>query len=72
MNFSKEIKATRKIAKMSQTELAELSGLSRAIISQTENGKTTVRMDVIEKILTTLNMELWVKSPVQSESTRVL
>lgn len=72
MNIGKEIQNTRKAARLSQTELAELSGLSRAIISQTENGKSTVRMDVLEKILLTLNMRLWVTTPLSSEHKRVL
>jgi len=72
MNIGKEIQNTRKAARLSQTELAELSGLSRAIISQTENGKSTVRMDVLEKILLTLNMHLWVTTPLSSEHKRVL
>lgn len=72
MNIAKEIQNTRKAAHLSQTDLAELSGLSRAIISQTENGKSTVRMDVLEKILLTLNMHLWVTTPLRSEHKRVL
>ncbi|MEQ9824984.1 MAG: helix-turn-helix domain-containing protein [Puniceicoccaceae bacterium] len=65
------IRQTRKAAQLSQSELAALSGLSRAIISQLENGKSTVRLDVIEKILRTLNMELWLKAPHQSDSQRI-
>ena len=72
MNIASEITTTRKAAGLSQTELAELSGLSRAIISQVENGKATVRMDVLEKILHTLNMQLWVKTPLLQASKRVL
>lgn len=70
--LSERIRQTRKAAKLSQTELAELAGLSRAIISQLENGKATVRLDVIHKILSALNMELWIKAPHQPEPHRIL
>lgn len=66
-DYGKRIKALRQAAGMKQSELAEAAGVSRATISNIENGATTPQADILGRILRTLGVEL--DAPEFSEQT---
>ena len=45
------VRALRKEYKLSQQELADQAGLSYSFVNQVENGKETVRLDALNKLL---------------------
>jgi HTH-type transcriptional regulator / antitoxin HipB len=55
------IRNERKSQGLSQTELANLAGVSLNFVSQLESAKSTVRMDKVLQVLSTLGMELHVR-----------
>lgn len=52
------IKKCRKNLNITQTELADLAGVSLNYVSQLENGKTTIRFDKLLDVLDILGLEL--------------
>lgn len=52
------IRKERKSQGISQTELANLSGVSLNFLSQLESAKPTVRMEKVLQVLNTLGLEL--------------
>ena len=58
MDLAKEIKRIRKAHGLSQTELAEVSGVSLPSITRLEAGKSTLRLDVLTKVAESLGYEL--------------
>lgn len=52
------IKEERKAQGLTQTELANLSGVSINFVSQLEQGKSTVQMDRVLMVLETLGLGL--------------
>ncbi|MBF0548032.1 MAG: helix-turn-helix transcriptional regulator [Candidatus Riflebacteria bacterium] len=56
--LGKAIKAQRKLIKFSQTELANLAGVSLNLVSQVEAGKTTSQIGKVLDILDALGMRL--------------
>ncbi len=63
-NFGELILMHRKRAKLSREKLAMLSGVGKTAIFDIEHGKTTCRMDILMKLLDTLNIKLGVLSPL--------
>lgn len=55
------LKAQRKARKLSQKELAALSGLGYRFINEIERGKTTCQMDKVNALLAFWNCELVVR-----------
>ncbi len=51
------IREERKSQQISQTELAQLAGVSLNFLSQLESGKQTVRLDKVLQVLSTLGLE---------------
>ena len=49
--LSKVIRQHRKIAGLSQLQLAELAGVGKTVVFDLENGKETVQLDTLRKIL---------------------
>ena len=45
------VRARRRAAALSQRELAELAGVGTRLVSDLERGKTTLRMDAVNKVL---------------------
>jgi HTH-type transcriptional regulator / antitoxin HipB len=58
MNLAETTKKRRKLLKISQEELALLSGCSRQLVVEIEKGKTTIRFDKLVAILTALGLQL--------------
>jgi len=56
----------RKIARLSQSELAKLSGVGKTAIFDIEQGKATVRLSTLIKVLNSLNIEVKFTGPLMS------
>ena len=55
--FSRNLRAARQVAGLSQEKLAEEAGLDRSYISSLENERYSASLDAIEKIATVLKVE---------------
>ena len=55
----------RKRSGLTQQELAELAGVGKNMVYEIENGKQSVRLDNVLKILQVLNIEFDFKSPLR-------
>ncbi|MES2273283.1 MAG: helix-turn-helix domain-containing protein [Chlamydiota bacterium] len=64
--LGKMIRFHRKIARLSQTELAKLSGVGKTVIFDIEQGKETVRLLTLMKILNVLNIKIKFSSPLMN------
>lgn len=53
-----QIKARRKFLKVSQRQLADLSGVSINTLTKIERNEGNPTLDVLEKVLDTLGLEL--------------
>lgn len=58
------IKTHRKAANLSRVDLAEIAGVGKTVIYDIENGKESVRLDTLMKILKVLNIKLLLTSPL--------
>ncbi|HLB52321.1 MAG TPA: helix-turn-helix domain-containing protein [Chlamydiales bacterium] len=65
--LAKMILFHRKKAKMTQLELAKLSGVGKTVIFDLENGKKTVRLITLFSILYTLNIKIHFQSPLMQK-----
>ena len=54
----------RKKAKLSQAELAKLSGVGKTVVFDIEHGKESVRLTTLIKILYTLNIDFNFTGPL--------
>ncbi|MBL7072249.1 MAG: helix-turn-helix transcriptional regulator [Candidatus Omnitrophica bacterium] len=50
-NLNKQIKQLRKKTKLTQVEFAKRSGVGLRFLRELEQGKTTVRVDKVNKVL---------------------
>ena len=64
INLGEEVRAARRKARLSQDELAELSGISRRPIYLLESGKGAVRLNILLRILDALGLELTIRPRV--------
>ena len=53
-----QLKQARKNAKLTYTQLSEISGVSRSTLCQIENGVWSASVDMLEKIIEPLNLDL--------------
>ncbi len=63
------IREHRKIAGLSQLQLAELAGVGKTVVFDIEKGKETIQMDTLRKILTALNIKVQLTSPIMNQIT---
>lgn len=56
--LSKDVLEKRKSIKMSQTELAELTGINRVLIGKLEKGEFTPSLEQFEKLINVLNLNV--------------
>jgi len=61
------IREHRKIAGLSQLQLAELAGVGKTVVFDVEKGKETVQLDTLRKILAALNIKVQLTSPIMSQ-----
>lgn len=57
-DFGKAIRAERKNQQLTQTDLAEVCGVSLSFISNLENGKVTAELGKAFKVVQTLGLDL--------------
>jgi HTH-type transcriptional regulator/antitoxin HipB len=58
----------RKIADLTQLELAELAGVGKTVIYDIEHGKMTIKLDTLLRILAALNIQCLLTSPLMKEA----
>jgi len=58
MTLANEIKKMRKVAGLSQVELAERAGVGLRFVRELEQGKATVRMDKVNQVLSLFGSEI--------------
>lgn len=63
-SLSEIIKEHRRMASLSQAELAKLAGVGKTVVFDLEHGKQSVRYDTLTKILAVLNISIRFDSPV--------
>jgi HTH-type transcriptional regulator / antitoxin HipB len=61
------IRQHRKIAGISQLQLAELAGVGKTVVFDLEKGKETIQLDTLRKILTALNIKVRLISPIMNQ-----
>ena len=65
--LSQVIRQHRKIAGLSQLQLAELAGVGKTVVFDLEKGKETVQLDTLRKILNALNIKVELTSPIMNQ-----
>ena len=60
----------RKRSGLTQQELAELAGVGKNLVYELENGKQSVRLENLLKVLRVLNIELDFQSPLRGAFLR--
>lgn len=58
------IRKHRRAAKLSRVRLAEIAGVGKTVIYDIENGKESVRLDTLKKVLKVLNIKIAFISPL--------
>lgn len=69
MNISQFVKERRKLAELTQAELANRAGVGLRFIRELEQGKPTLRMDKVNHILLMFGHQL---GPVPMDQTIIL
>ncbi len=64
--IGKMIRFHRKKSGLSQEDLAKLAGLGKTVIFDIENGKMTVRLMTLVKVLQVLNIKMEFRSSLMS------
>lgn len=62
-----QLKRARKNAKLTYTQLSEISGVSRSTLCQIENGAWSASVDMLEKIIEPLNLDLNIEEKTPPE-----
>jgi y4mF family transcriptional regulator len=61
MSIAGDIAEMRKVARLTQAQLAERAGVGLRFVRELERGKPTVRLDKVSKVLTLFGCELVVR-----------
>jgi transcriptional regulator with XRE-family HTH domain len=59
-NYRLKIKEFRQIKKLTQKQLAERTGISRSYLSELENQKYSIKLPLLLKISTVLEIDPWI------------
>ena len=62
-----QLKTARKKANLTYTQLSEISGVSRSTLCQIENGVWSASVDMLEKIIEPLNLDLNIEEKTPPE-----
>lgn len=65
--LAKVIRQHRKAAKLSQLQLAEMAGVGKTVVFDIENGKETIKLNTLRKILKVLNIKVRLVSPLMNQ-----
>ena len=68
MQIGKELKAFRQKQHLSQIEFAEKSGLGLRFIRELEQGKTTVRLDKVNRVLSMFGYVVTIRTMTPEEN----
>ena len=71
-DIGKIVRYHRKEAGITQVELAELSGVGKTVIFDIENGKESIRLSTLLKVLQVLNIDIDLKSPIMNKVMEVI
>jgi transcriptional regulator with XRE-family HTH domain len=63
INISKAIIKYRNIMGLSRNDFAKLAGVGKTALYDAEHGKSSIKFDTLEKILTALNITIEIKTP---------
>ena len=62
--FGAIVRFHRKEAGLSRIDLANIAGLGKTVIYDIENGKDTIRLNTMLKVLNSLNISVSIDSPL--------
>jgi HTH-type transcriptional regulator / antitoxin HipB len=68
-NLGDLLKQHRKQSGLSQQQLAEMVGVGKTVVFDLENGKSTVKLSTLLKILKGLNISVKLESPLLKSDT---
>lgn len=57
----------RKMAGLSQQQLAELAGVGKTVVFDLEKGKESIQLNTLRKILHVLNIKVQLTSPMMNQ-----
>ena len=63
------VRKHRKLAGLSQLQLAEMAGVGKTVVYDIEKGKATIRLDTLRKILSVLNIRVQLTGPIMDKIT---
>ncbi|NLB91476.1 MAG: helix-turn-helix transcriptional regulator [Clostridiales bacterium] len=61
------VRKHRKMAGLSQQQLAELAGVGTTVVFDLEKGKETIQLNTLRKILHVLNIKVQLTSPMMNQ-----
>lgn len=61
------VRRHRKMAGLSQQQLAELAGVGKTVVFDLEKGKETIQLNTLRKILHVLNIKVQLTSPMMNQ-----
>lgn len=61
------VRKHRKMAGLSQQQLAELAGIGKTVVFDLEKGKETIQLNTLRKILHVLNIKVQLTSPMMNQ-----
>ena len=64
LNLQSVVSRHRRLAGLTQSELAKQTGVGKTVIFEIEHGKESVRFDTLKKVLAALNIKILLQSPV--------
>lgn len=67
VELGKLIRYHRRRAGLSRATFSDISGVGATVVYELEHGKRSVQLDVLQRILQTLNMHLLVEGPFLNE-----
>lgn len=62
------VRLHRKVAKLTQQQLAVLAGVGKTVIYDIEKAKTTIKLSTLISVLDTLNIKLTLQRPLHQGS----
>lgn len=67
LKLAEIVRKHRKVARLSQLQLAELAGVGKTAVFDLEKGKETIQLDTLRKILHVLNIRITLTSPYMDQ-----
>jgi HTH-type transcriptional regulator/antitoxin HipB len=67
LKIGRVVKFHRKQSGLSRIYLADIAGVGKTVVYDIENGKETVRLNTLFKILEALNISLFLDSPLMDQ-----